>query len=188
MSLSSILIIAVGLGMDAFSVAIGIGAARGHVSAGPVLRLSFSFGAFQFFMPIAGWLAGTTVAGRISEYDHWVAFGLLLFVGVRMIHAALAGEKEGRKHNGNDPTRGWTLLMLSVATSIDALAVGMTLALLKTPILYPSVVIGVVAFGMTLGGMLAGRRLAMLFGRKVELLGGLILIAIGVQILLEHMA
>ncbi|NPU83334.1 MAG: manganese efflux pump [Syntrophaceae bacterium] len=186
MSFLSILIIAVGLGMDAFSVAIGIGAVRGRVSPGPVLRLSVSFGAFQFFMPLLGWLAGSTVVERISEYDHWVAFGLLLFVGVRMIHESLAGDgKTGG--NREDPTRGWTLLMLSVATSIDALAVGMTMALLKTPILYPSVVIGVVAFVMTMAGMLAGRRLASLFGRKVELLGGLILIGIGVQILVEHM-
>jgi putative Mn2+ efflux pump MntP len=188
MSLWSILIIAVGLGMDAFSVAIGVGAARGRVSPGPVLRLSLAFGAFQFFMPILGWLAGSTVVLHISEYDHWVAFGLLLFVGLRMIHESLAGDGEGReRRNGNDPTRGWTLLMLSVATSIDALAVGMTLALLKTPILYPSAVIGVVAFGMTLAGMLAGKKLAALFGRKVELLGGVILIAIGIQILFEHL-
>ncbi|HOI72739.1 MAG TPA: manganese efflux pump MntP family protein [Syntrophales bacterium] len=186
MSFLSILIIAVGLGMDAFSVAIGIGAVRGRVSPGPVLRLSVSFGVFQFFMPILGWLAGRTVVERISAYDHWVAFGLLLFVGVRMIHESFAGEGRDRTDR-EDPTRGWTLLMLSVATSIDALAVGMTLALLKTPILYPSAVIGVVAFAMTMAGMLAGRRLASLFGRKVELLGGLILIGIGVQILIEHM-
>jgi putative Mn2+ efflux pump MntP len=186
MSFLSILIIAVGLGMDAFSVAIGIGAVRGRVSPGPVLRLSVSFGIFQFFMPVLGWLAGRTVVERISAYDHWVAFGLLLFVGARMIHESFAGEGRERTDR-EDPTRGWTLLMLSVATSIDALAVGMTMALLKTPILYPSAVIGVVAFAMTMAGMLAGRRLASLFGRKVELLGGLILIGIGVQILIEHM-
>lgn len=186
MSFLSILIIAVGLGMDAFSVAIGIGAVRGRVSPGPVLRLSVSFGIFQFFMPILGWLAGRTVVERISAYDHWVAFGLLLFVGARMIHESFAGEGRDRTDR-EDPTRGWTLLMLSVATSIDALAVGMTMALLKTPILYPSAVIGIVAFAMTMAGMLAGRRLASLFGRKVELLGGLILIGIGVQILIEHM-
>ncbi len=186
MSFLSILIIAVGLGMDAFSVAIGIGAVRGRVSPGPVLRLSISFGAFQFFMPILGWLAGSTVVERISAYDHWVAFGLLLFVGARMIHESLAGEGRERRDR-EDPTRGWTLLMLSLATSIDALAVGMTMALLKTPILYPSAIIGVVAFAMTMAGMLAGRRLASLFGRKVELLGGLILIGIGIHILIEHM-
>ncbi len=186
MSFLSILIIAVGLGMDAFSVAIGIGAVRGRVSPGPVLRLSVSFGIFQFFMPVLGWLAGRTVVERISAYDHWVAFGLLLFVGARMIHESFAGEGRERTDR-EDPTRGWTLLMLSVATSIDALAVGMTMALLKTPILYPSAVIGIVAFAMTMAGMLAGRQLASLFGRKVELLGGLILIGIGVQILIEHM-
>ena len=186
MSFLSILIIAVGLGMDAFSVAIGIGAVRGRVSPGPVLRLSVSFGIFQFFMPVLGWLAGRTVVERISAYDHWVAFGLLLFVGARMIHESFAGEGRERTDR-EDPTRGWTLLMLSVATSIDALAVGMTMALLKTPILYPSAVIGIVAFAMTMAGMLVGRQLASLFGRKVELLGGLILIGIGVQILIEHM-
>jgi len=188
MSLLSILIIAVGLGMDAFSVAIGIGAARPGVSPGPVLRLSLSFGAFQFLMPLVGWLAGRTVVERISEYDHWVAFGLLLVVGVRMIYESLGAGEDGGGRAGGDPTRGWTLLVLSVATSIDALAVGMSLGLLRTPILYPSAVIGVVAFGMTMAGMLAGRRLALLFGRKVELVGGLILIGIGVHILIEHMA
>jgi putative Mn2+ efflux pump MntP len=187
MSFLTILIIAVGLGMDAFSVAIGVGAARERITPGPALRLSISFGAFQFFMPILGWLAGKSVVERISEYDHWLAFGLLLFVGVRMIHESLAGGDGSGKRNGSDPTRGWTLLVLSVATSIDALAVGMTLALLRTPILYPSAVIGVVAFVMTLGGIRAGKALAALFGRKVELLGGVILIAIGIQILVEHL-
>lgn len=183
MSLFTIFLLAVGLGIDAFSVAIGIGAANRKQSWTPVLRLSLAFGLFQFVMPLAGWLAGSTVVSLIENFDHWVAFALLVLVGGKMIWEGLEKEKDEEKA---DQTRGWPLLLLSIATSIDALAVGFSFSLLKTPILFPAVIIGVVCFAMTAVGMTFGKVLARIFGKKVEILGGLVLIAIGVKILIEH--
>ena len=185
MSFSSILVIAIGLGLDAFSVAIGVGAAARAISFVPVFRLSFYFGLFQVLMPIAGWFAGMSVADIIADYDHWVAFALLAFVGGKMIRESF--HKEEKVHVG-DPTKGLTLLILSVATSIDALAVGLSFAFLKIPILYPAIIIGIVAFLMTTIGMFFGEKLGKVVGKRVEMLGGLILIGIGMKIVIEHMA
>jgi len=183
MSLITIFFLAVGLGVDAFSVAIGIGAANHKKSWSPVLRLSFAFGLFQFLMPLAGWLAGSTVVGLIQSFDHWVAFALLAVVGGKMIWEGF--KEEGDEEKG-DQTRGWPLFLLSIATSIDALAVGFSFSLLKTPIALPAVIIGVVCFMMTAVGMIFGKTLARFLGKKVEILGGLVLIGIGVKILIEH--
>lgn len=177
--------IAVGLGMDALSVAIGIGAAARTLTPGAVLRLAGSFGLFQFAMPLVGWLAGRTVADYISGYDHWVAFLLLSLVGGKMVWDSFRQEKE-RTH-ANDPTRGMTLLVLSVATSIDAFAVGLSFAFLKAPIIHASVIIGIVCFLMTAAGMVFGRKLGELFGKKAELAGGLVLLGIGIKILWDHL-
>ena len=185
MDFLSIFIIAVGLGMDALSVAVGIGAAARTLTPGPVLRLAGSFGLFQFAMPLAGWLAGRTVADTIGRYDHWVAFLLLSLVGGKMIWDSFRPEKE--HSHASDPTRGMTLLLLSVATSIDAFAVGLSFAFLKAPIVHASVVIGMVCFLMTAAGMVFGRKLGDLFGKKAELAGGLVLLGIGIKILWDHL-
>jgi len=182
-SLPAVLIIAVGLGMDAFSVAIGVGAVLRTVSFGPAFRLSFHFGVFQTLMPVVGWFAGMTVADMIAEYDHWIAFGLLSYVGGKMIMESFHDKKN--MHNA-DPTKGWTLVMLSVATSIDALAVGLSFAFLRLPILYPSIIIGIVAFGMTMTGVLFGNKLGKIMGKRVEIIGGITLIGIGIKILIDH--
>ena len=182
----SVFLIAVGLGVDAMSVAVATGALLGRPTRPSVLRMSCSFGFFQFVMPLLGWYAGRAVSGLIESCDHWVAFGLLLFVGGKMIVGALRDNGAGRIPSA-DPTRGWTLLMLSVATSIDALAVGLSLALLDTAILYPSVVIGVTAFAMTWAGMVFGARIGACLGRRVGIAGGLILIGIGIRILWGHL-
>ncbi len=183
MSLITVFFLALGLGIDAFSVAIGIGAANRQKSWAPVLRMSFAFGLFQFFMPLAGWMAGSTIVDLIAGFDHWIAFGLLFLIGVKMIREAFENEKSEEKP---DQTKGLPLLMLSIATSIDALAVGFSFSLLKTPIFYPSVIIGLVCFTMTAVGMMFGKALAGIFGRKVEIAGGLVLIGIGIKILIEH--
>ncbi len=184
MSFISILLIALALSMDAFSVAIGLGAAGRKLTSGAVLRLSAAFGIFQFVMPIIGWWAGKSVASYISDYDHWIAFALLTIVGMHMIKEYFdKDEKERTK----DPTKGWSLLMLSVATSIDALAVGVSLALLKVNIYYPSAVIGIVCFIITALGMIFGKKLSGILGKKAEIVGGLVLIAIGIKIVIEHM-
>lgn len=183
MNFITICILAIGLGIDAFSVAIGIGAANAKKTWSPVIRLASAFGLFQFVMPIAGWLAGQTVVGLIANYDHWIAFALLAYVGGKMIWEGFEKESEEEKV---DQTRGLPLFLLSIATSIDALAVGFSFSLLKIPILFPAIVIGIVCFIMTAVGMIFGKVLAKIFGKKVEIAGGLVLIAIGMKILLDH--
>jgi manganese efflux pump family protein len=184
MDLLTVFIIAVGLGVDAFSVAIGIGAANVKKSCPPILRLASAFGTFQFVMPIVGWLAGLTVVNIISDYDHWVAFALLAFVGGKMIWEAFEKENDEEKA---DQTKGIALLLLSIATSIDALAVGFSFSLLKSTIVFPALIIGIVCFLMTVIGMFFGKVLARLFGKRVEIFGGLVLIAIGIKILIDHL-
>ncbi|NPV04110.1 MAG: manganese efflux pump [Syntrophaceae bacterium] len=186
MDFLTVLLIAIGLGVDALSVAVATGVLLVNPPRAAVWRMSAAFGLFQSAMPLLGWSAGRAVAELIEAYDHWVAFALLLFVGGKMIVEAFREDGAGGVP-GADPTRGWTLLMLAVATSIDALAVGLSLALVGGAILYPSAVIGVTAFAMTWAGMVFGGRIGTWLGRKVEIAGGLILIGIGVKILWEHL-
>ncbi len=186
MNFASIVLIAIGLGMDALSVAVATGVLLGKPSPAASFRMSFSFGFFQFMMPLIGWSAGRTVSGLMESLDHWVAFGLLLFVGGKMIFEGLH-EKEAGKASKADPTSGWTLLMLSIATSIDALAVGLSLAFLGEAIMFPSVVIGITAFAMTWAGMVTGEKAGVYLGKKAEIAGGLILVGIGVKILVDHL-
>lgn len=178
--------IAFGLAMDAFAVAIAAGMTIPQINRRHVFRLAFHFGLFQFMMPILGWLAGQTLQQWISRFDHWIAFGLLGFIGGKMIWESF--HEDARRASRGDPTRGWLLLTLSVATSIDALAVGLSLAFLNVSIWMPSVVIGVVAAGMTAVGMGFGSKMGSKFGRWAERIGGLVLIGIGVRTLLTHIA
>jgi putative Mn2+ efflux pump MntP len=177
--------IAVGLAMDAFAVAIGAGIQLREVTPRQTFRLAWHFGLFQAFMPILGWLAGLTLVGFIAPVDHWIAFGLLGFIGGKMIYEAMKPEEEVDRC---DPTKGWSLVMLSIATSIDALAVGLSLAVLGVEIWYPALVIGIVAGALTIVGLELGTRFGGLLGRRMEVVGGLILIGIGVKILIEHLA
>jgi len=179
------LIIAVGLGMDAFAVALAAGAQRRSLSFRPLFRLSFHFGLFQFLMPVIGWFFGSQIERYIRDYDHWLAFGLLALIGVKMIRESFSSEHDRAART--DPTRKWALVALSVATSIDALAVGLSMAFLGVSIWIPSVIIGLVAAAMTAIGMTFGNQLGTRFGRRMELIGGLILIGIGIKILFEHL-
>ena len=184
MNLAEILLIAFGLAMDAFAVCLGAGTTQHIKGPRPVFRLAFHFGLFQALMPILGWLVGSTIEPWIAPVDHWIAFGLLAFVGVRMIRSGL--DTEGESH-ATDPSRGATLVMLSVATSIDAFAVGLSLAVLGVGIIYPSIIIGLVAGGMSLLGIFLGGRLGKTFGKRMEVVGGLILIAIGARVVISHL-
>jgi len=185
MDFVSVLLIALGLAMDAFAVALGVGTTRQDIWFRPGFRLSFHFGLFQFMMPILGWLGGATIARFIASWDHWIAFMLLVYVGGKMVKESF---RDGAAHSGSDPTRRWTLVMLALATSIDALAVGLSLAMIKVDILYPSLVIGIVAALMTALGLALGKRLGVQFGKRMELVGGLILIGIGLRVVLSHLA
>ena len=184
MSLWALISIAFALAMDAFAVAIAVGSRLDKLSYRPVFRLSFHFGLFQFLMPIIGWFLGRQVERLLFSCDHWIALGLLSSIGGKMIWESLS--HDGREKVLKDPTRKWSLIGLSVATSIDALAVGLSLALLNVQIVTASIVIGIVAAGMTLLGMKFGRALGDRFGHRMELIGGLILVAIGVNIVLNH--
>lgn len=178
----SLVALAVALAMDAFAVALAAGAILHPLTFRPCFRLAFHFGLFQAMMPVIGWLAGRTVQSFVADWSHWIAFFLLLYIGGRMIREAL-NEEEGEERT-NDPSRGMTMVALSVATSIDALAVGLTLAMLDVVIWVPSLVIGLVACGFTVAGLFLGTRAGRRWGKQVEVAGGVILIAIGLKILL----
>jgi len=184
MSLWEILIIAVGLSMDAVAVSLAASARNRALGARAMVRLSFHFGLFQFLMPVIGWFLGARVAPYIASIDHWVAFALLSLVGGRMIHAAVVGVDEAP---ASDPSRGTTLVLLSVATSIDALAIGLTLAMLGNGIWYASVVIGIVTACLSFLATLLGTRAGRAVGTRMEIVGGLALIAIGLKILVDHL-
>ena len=181
MNLYTIIALAFGLAMDAFAVSISAGLVLPRLSFRAVFRLSWHFGLFQFMMPVCGWLAGISVQNWVTAYDKWIAFALLGFIGGKMIYESL--DRESAQKSRDDPTRGLKMIMLSVATSIDAFAAGLTMAMLKVEVWFPSVIIGLVAGGMSVLGMFLGRRLGRLFGRRMELVGGLILIGIGIHIL-----
>ncbi len=176
--------IAIALAMDAFVVAMSVGMLVRPVTGRHLFRLGWHFGLFQFLMPVVGWTAGVSAQHYIAAYDHWVASGLLCAVGGRMIHAAIRGDHE---RLSGDPTRGLTLVVLSVATSIDALAVGVSLAALGVSIWYPAVVIGVVAGVLTVAGLLIGARLGRLFRRGMLATGGVILWGVAAEILVAHL-
>ncbi len=181
----SLLALSCALAMDAFAVAIVTGLTLNPMTRRHVFRLAFHFGLFQALMPTIGWAVGNAVHKYIAAFDHWVAFGLLTLVGGKMIWGAVRGaEHEGSSRN--DPTSGWALALLSVATSIDALAVGLSLAMIGSKIVVPAVVIGLVTATWTTVGMVLGRRMGSLWGKRVEVLGGLILIGIAVKIVIEH--
>lgn len=178
--------IAIALAIDAFAVSMATGACLPVLSPGHVARLAVSFGLFQAGMNILGWAGGLSFRASIEHYDHWIAFAILALVGLNMIR------ESRKKHDCDrcppDPTRGWSLLVLSVATSIDALAVGLSFSMLKVNIWLPATLIGLVAFSLTIVGIHLGRQLrnAPVIGSRAEIVGGVVLLTIGVRILHEH--
>lgn len=186
MQLFNVVAIAVALAMDAFAVSIATGVCLKEVSARQVFRLSWHFGLFQALMPILGWSAGTAVLTYMNAFGHWIAFGLLSLIGLNMIREAL--QPEDCEILPKDPTRGLSLVMLSVATSIDALAVGFSVSMLNISIWLPALIIGVVAGLFTIAGLQIGKRIGVLapIGFYAELLGGIVLLGIGVNILHQH--
>jgi putative Mn2+ efflux pump MntP len=178
-----IFLIALSMAMDAFAVCLVVGSLGQANGVRPIFRLSFHFGLFQFLMPVLGWLAGMTLERLIQNYDHWVAFALLAFVGLRMIQAALFGREEEQP----DPSRGWKLVALSVAVSIDALAIGLSLGVLGISVWYPAVIIGVVTSLLSLLALGIGHRFGSRLGKPVEVIGGVVLIGIGLRIVLSHL-
>ncbi len=183
MNILTIIGIAISLAMDAFAVSLVAGATITPLTRRHYFRLGWHFGLFQFLMPVIGWIAGCTVIDYLEKFDHWIAFGLLGFIGGKMIYESFHPvEKFDR-----DISRGWTLIGLSIATSIDALAIGLSLSVLQVRILYPSIVIGVVAGLFSVTGVALGRRVGAGLGKRFELFGGIVLCLIGLRILYTHL-
>ena len=185
MSWLNLLGISLGLAMDAFAVSIAAAVTVAPFTPRHTFRLAFHFGLFQFMMPIFGWLAGGELASRIGQYDHWVAFGLLWLIGGKMLLEAVGKTERDSKI---DPTRGLMLVTLSLATSIDALAVGASMALMRVSIWLPCVVIGLVASAMSIVGIRFGSRFGPGLGRWAEAAGGCVLLLIGLRILIADLA
>lgn len=169
--------------MDAFSVSISHGLANKTFKASNALKLGVSFGTFQAIMPVLGWFAGINIIDLISSFDHWIAFGLLSFIGGKMIYESHKNEPEKLINSLNVSV----LLILSIATSIDALAVGLSLSFLKISIFTPALIIGLITFSLSFLGVFLGSRFGHFLGKKVEVVGGLILVVIGLRILVEHL-
>ena len=179
----TIVVIAVGLAMDAFVVSIVSGSAYKQLHVRHALRIALFFGGFQAFMPLIGALAGLTLREYVEFCHHWIAFGLLAAVGTKMIYESF---KIKSVEDNFDPSNIFVLLVLSVATSIDALAVGITLSLIAGSIITAAVIIGLITFVLSYLGVFIGKKFGHFFETKLEAVGGLILIGIGVKILLEH--
>ena len=175
---------ALGLAMDACAVSLGAGTSGQATGGRAAFRLSFHFGLFQFMMPVVGWYLGREIAPVIGSVDHWIASALLAYVGAGMIRS---GFDAGGRTYTTDPSRGFTLVALSLATSIDALAIGLSLGIMQVRIWYPSVVIGVVTGGLSLLGLQAGIRLGARFGKGMEIVGGAILVLLGLRILTSRL-
>jgi len=179
-----IILIALGLSMDAFAVSISSGLAIKNLKINNAFIIAASFGLFQAVMPLLGWIAGLSLRYLITEIDHWVAFILLSFIGCKMIYESFRLDPSRKKI---DPTNLYVLLILSIATSIDALVVGISFAFIKIFIITTIIIIGTVTFLLSFVGVYVGNRFGNFSEKKIEALGGLILIGIGIKILFDHL-
>lgn len=182
MGLFDIILVAIGLAMDAFAVSIGKGLCLGKVSPEHGAICGAWFGGFQFLMPLGGFFLGRFLIGYIEKIDHWIAFALLVFIGGKMIYEAIF-----KKEDGNADFSVRTMLLLAVATSIDALAVGISFALLQTNIWFSSAIIGAVTFAISFLGTIFGGYFGGKAQKAAQILGGAVLVGIGIKILIEHL-
>jgi putative Mn2+ efflux pump MntP len=185
MDVIAIIGIAFGLAMDAFAVAISSGITLKDLRITNALKIALFFGSFQAVMPLLGWLAGLGARDFISGIDHWIAFGLLSLIGCKMIYES---RKDHSREKDLNPLNTHVLVILSIATSIDALAIGVSFAFLNITIAAPILVIGLVTFTLSFFGVFVGSMSGHFFEHKIEIIGGLILIGIGIKILIEHLA
>lgn len=184
MNIITILLIAVGLSFDTFAVSVSSGLTIRHIRFLQAVKIAFTLAVFQSLMPLIGWFLGNQVSGYIANYDHWVAFGLLSVLGLKMAFESLKTDKENSNFN---PLNLLVLLGMAVATSIDALVVGVSFALIEINIFWSILIIGVVTFLVSMIGMLFGKKVGGSLGKKMEIIGGIILIGIGLKILLSHL-
>jgi putative Mn2+ efflux pump MntP len=184
MELITVTIIALGLAMDAFAVSIASGAIYKKLKIKHAFRIALFFGTFQAVMPLIGCSAALTVSKYIQRFDHWLAFALLTAVGIKMIYESF---KIKTASQSLDPTNFLVLIVLSAATSIDALAVGFTLSIITSSVITAAIIIGLITFLLSYIGVFAGSRLGHFFESKIEAIGGLVIIAIGLKILIQHL-
>ena len=183
----TILIIAFGLAMDCFAVSLCIGSSPASYNRRSIFRVSFHFGLFQGAMTLLGWLLGSTIVDLIANFDHWIALALLGWIGGRMIMEGFSRNDASPVNGCDDPSRGSSLVMLSIATSIDALAVGVSFAFLDVNVIEASSIIAATTFLLSAIGVRVGCFFGTRFKSRAELAGGLVLIAIGTKILVEHL-
>ena len=184
MSPLTLILISLGLAADAFAVSVSSGISIKKMHIRHAMLIATFFGVFQAVMPLIGWLAGHSARTYVQTFDHWIAFGLLAFIGGKMIHESF---KPDNNEESRDPLNVYILFTLAIATSMDALAVGLTLSFLEVSILFPVIVIGLVTFVTSFAGTYIGDMFGHLFEKKIEAVGGLILIGIGVKILAQHL-
>lgn len=183
MDIVSLIIIAFGLSMDSFAVSVANGLACRIHSVGRACYISFFFAFFQVLMPLLGWFSGIGLEKYIRDFDHWIAFGLLAFIGIKMIYESITGDDKVK----NIDLKTRTIILQSFATSIDAFAVGFSFAVLNHPIITPILIIGVVTFLFSITGLFLGKYFGKRLGSVVEIFGGIVLIGIGIKILIEHL-
>jgi manganese efflux pump family protein len=174
--------------MDATAVAATRGLAVARVRARHVVLVALFFGGFQAFMPLLGWLVGARLGAFARDWDHWIAFALLAGLGLKMLREARASKPEDGTAEGGDPFDLRVMLVLAIATSIDALAAGITLPIMGAPLALSLATIGVTTAVLSSGGLYAGRRFGAMMGGRLDALGGVVLIALGVKILVEHLS
>jgi len=182
MTLIEIILIAIALAMDAFAVSISYGCSSERLRPGNIFYIASSFGIFQGVMPVLGWLGGGIFSGRVETFAHWIAFGLLAYIGLKMMSEGIR-ESNDPPHC-EDALNLKRLLILSIATSIDALAVGVSFSIMKKEIIVPSIIIGVITSLICIYGVIMGSGLKEHIGQKMEVAGGILLILIGLKILL----
>lgn len=180
----TIILIALGLSMDALAVSVVNGSITKDLKINHALKVGIFFGSFQAIMPIVGALAGLGAKDALDSFDHWIAFGILFLIGAKMIYESL--KIKGAKETSSSLNIS-RLLILSLATSIDALAVGFSLPLLDMVVWQAAIIIGLVTFALSFAGVYIGNKVGHFFENKIEFFGGLVLIGIGVKILLEHL-
>jgi manganese efflux pump family protein len=183
MELFTLMLIAIGLTFDTFAVSISTGLVASHIRFWQATKIGIILAFFQALMPFIGWIIGTQVKHLISNYDHWVAFGLLACIGIKMI---VEGMKKEEDKNDFDPFRPMVVVGMAIATSIDAFIVGISFAFISINIFLSIGIIGFFTYLVAMLGMLFGKNVGKWFGKRMEIVGGLILIGIGVKILLEH--
>ena len=184
MDLFTIIFVAFALSMDAFAVSMCFGTSVGEHKNKVATTAGLFFGGFQAIMPLIGWGAGYFMKELIENFDHWVAFGLLIIIGVHMLIEASKNTSCKKQYNTNSL---WVMLTLALATSIDALAVGLSFAFLQIPILLAVAIIGVITFIVSFAGVHLGKKFSCILGNKAEIAGGIVLIGIGIKILVEHL-